>query len=562
MYYEHFRLSGPPFEFNPSASVLYMSAGHREGLAALEWGLSEPSGFTMLVGEIGAGKTTLIYSLLSARHSGVRTAWVANPRISFEEMLRQILGQLGDNRSEKVGKFVLLQAFEAQLAKLPPDECLAVIIDEAQDLSDDALEDLRLLSNFQSLERRRLQFVLVGQIELATRLASPKLRQLNQRIGARALLPTLQGNEIYDYVDYRLRAKGGDIKTLFTHGALKELTHASGGIPRRINVLCHNALFNAFAQGEPCVTAENMRDAAHDYDHLLMSKASMSAKVSAKMAASASAAMQSAGSAMQSASAAMLSTTGALRLAAASIGRKAKPSGPIKPAIQSFAAVAVRALSAAATFAALCLLGVAVAGFLEMQPVRENLSAFAHRFASQAAAKLRTPIVVERSPLQFMPNSNRAPAASAPNTIGLAPVNAHDRAAKTENELIMRGRPEAPATGASSAKVRPVPNEHPPEASARPNIVPVTLSRAANLSAPTPRAAVAAPTAVTRPQPMVMVRARAGDTLSKIAMRLYGSFEEDDVREDVSKIRAANPQIKNANLIYPGQSIRVQQASK
>jgi len=547
MYYEHFRLSGAPFEFNPSASVLYMSAGHREGLAALEWGLSEPSGFTMLVGEIGAGKTTLIYSLLSARHSGVRTAWVANPRISFEEILRHILGQLGDNRSEKVGKFVLLQAFEAQLAKLPPDECLAVIIDEAQDLSDDALEDLRLLSNFQSLERRRLQIVLVGQIELATRLASPKLRQLNQRIGARALLPTLQGNEIYDYVDYRLRSKRGDIKTLFTHGALKELAHASGGIPRRINVLCHNALFNAFAQGEPCVTAKNMRDAAHDYDHLLVSKASMPAK----MAASASAAMQSA-------SAAMLSTTGALRLAAASIGR-AMPARPSRPAIHTFAAVAVRALSAAATFAALCLLGVAVAGFLEMQPVRDNISAFANRFASQAAAKLKTPIVVERSPLQFMPNSNRA-TAPAPNTIGLAPVNAHDRTAKTANESIMRGRPEAPPTRASSVKVRPAPNERQPEASAVPNIVPVKLSPATNISAPAPRVAVAAPAAVTRPQPTVMVR--AGDTLSKIAMRIYGSFQEDDVRADVSRIRAANPQIKNANLIYPGQSIRVQQASK
>jgi hypothetical protein len=138
-----------------------------------------------------------------------------------------------------------------------------------------------------------LQIVLVGQPDLAARLASPKLRQFNQRIGARALLPTLQGNEIYDYVDYRLRAKGGDIKTLFTHGALKELSRASGGIPRRINVLGHNALFNAFAQGEPCVTAENMRDAAHDYDHLMVSKASLSAK----MSASASKAMQSASAA-------------------------------------------------------------------------------------------------------------------------------------------------------------------------------------------------------------------------------------------------------------------------
>jgi type II secretory pathway predicted ATPase ExeA/nucleoid-associated protein YgaU len=538
MYYEHFRLNGAPFEFNPSASVLYMSAGHREGLAALEWGLSEPSGFTMLVGEIGAGKTTLIYSLLSSRHNGVRTAWVANPRISFEEMLRQILGQLGVNRSEKIGKLVLLQAFDAELAKLGPDECLAVIIDEAQDLSDDALEDLRLLSNFQSLERRRLQIVLVGQLDLATRLASPKLRQLNQRIGARALLPTLQGNEIYDYVDYRLRSKGGDIKTLFSQGALKELARASGGIPRRINVLCHNALFNAFAQGEPCVTAENMGDAAHDYDHLLVSKGS----VSAKMAASASAAMQSA-------SAAMLSTTGALRSAASSIRQKATPAESIRPAMRSGAATVVRALSAAATFAALALLGVAVAGLLEQQPVRNNLSTLAHRFASKAATKLRTPItpiVVERSPLQFMKSSPGA-AGQAPNTIGLAPVNAHDRAAKTENQLIMRGRGDAPPTHASSIKVRPAPIEREPEASAAPSIVPVTLSRVTTFPARSPRSTV-------------MVR--AGDTLSKIAMRLYGSFEEDDVRDDVSRIRAANPQIKNANLIYPGQSIRVDRGSK
>ena len=125
-----------------------------------------------------------------------------------------------------------------------------MIIDEAQDLSDDALEDLRLLSNFQSLERRRLQIVLVGQIDLAKRLAGPQLRQLNQRIGARALLPTLPRSEIHDYIDYRLRSRGGDIERLFTRGAIRELSRASGGIPRRINVLCHNALLLAYAQGK------------------------------------------------------------------------------------------------------------------------------------------------------------------------------------------------------------------------------------------------------------------------------------------------------------------------
>jgi nucleoid-associated protein YgaU len=277
------------------------------------------------------------------------------------------------------------------------------------------------------------------------------------------------------------------------------------------------------------VTAENMRDAAHDYDHLLASKASMSAKMST-----------SAGKAMQSASAAMLSTTGALRRAVAGVGRVSMPATPIRPAIQSFAAVAVRALSAAFTFAALCLLGVAVAGMLQLEPVRNNLSSLAHRFTSQAAKlqKPITPIIIERSPSHFATTSDRT-TIPAPNTIGLAPATAHDRTAKTANELIMRGRADVPS--------RPVSKQRQPEASVAPNIVPVTLTPVTNYSAPAP-------------QSTVMVR--AGDTLSKIAMRLYGSFQEDEVREDVSRIRAANPQIKNANLIYPGQSIRVQQASK
>ncbi len=502
MYYEHFGLSGAPFEFNPSASVLFMSAGHREGLAALEWGLCEPSGFTMLVGEIGTGKTTLIYSLLATRHTGVRTAWVANPRLSFEEMLRQILGQLGVNQSETSGKLSLLQAFDAQLASLGPDECVAVIIDEAQDLNDDALEDLRLLSNFQSLGRRRLQIVLVGQIDLAKRLARPQLRQLNQRIGARALLPTLQGKEIYDYVEYRLRSRGGDIERLFTRSAVRELSRASGGIPRRINVLCHNALFLAYADGEECVTAEHVRDAAHDYDHLLASRAS----APVKMAASASAAMQSASEAM--------------RYAAASFGRMATPAASIGPAMQSFAATAVRAAAEACTFAALCLLGIAVVGFFELRPVRNNLSALAARFASQATG-LRSPIVVERSPAQFKTGSYQA-TIPAPNTLGLAPVNVHDSSARDANELneLMMKRVRArhfSTTGRSVAKERQ---------------------------------------SETNADATVLVR--AGDTLSKIAMRLYGSFGTDEL----SRLTAANPQIKDANVIYPGQSIRVQQAAK
>jgi type II secretory pathway predicted ATPase ExeA len=498
MYYEHFGLSGAPFEFNPSASVLFLSAGHREGLAALEWGLREPSGFTMLVGEIGAGKTTLIYSLLASRHQGVRSAWVANPRLSFEEMLRQILGQLGDNKSQTSDKLALLQAFDAQLASLAPDECVAVIIDEAQDLSDDALEDLRLLSNFQSLERRQLQIVLVGQIELARRLSAPQLRQLNQRIGARALLPVLQDKEIYDYVEYRLRSRGGDIERLFTRGALRELMRSSGGIPRRINVLCHNALMLAYAAGEESAAVQHVRDAAHDYDCLLANRES----APVKMAASVSEAIRS----------------------ATRFARTTRPAASGRPAIRA---------AAAGTFAAICLLAIVGAGISEVRPLRETLTALSARYASHDK-RPQAQILAQWSPAQFKARSDEAT-----KPISVAPLNVHDGSAGSANEVIMRG----PA-GESSTTVFPAP-EPKPETSPATNVIPVKLSSAANVAAPAPAADAT-------------ISVRVGDTLSKIAMRLYGSFGTDEL----GRLTAANPEIKDMNLIYPGQSIRVSQTGK
>jgi type II secretory pathway predicted ATPase ExeA/nucleoid-associated protein YgaU len=505
MYYEHFGLSGAPFEFNPSASVLFMSAGHREGLAALEWGLREPSGFTMLVGEIGAGKTTLIYSLLATRHQGVRSAWVANPRLSFEEMLRQILGQLGASQSPTSDKLTLLQAFDAQLASLGPDECVAVIIDEAQDLSDDALEDLRLLSNFQSLERRRLQIVLVGQIELARRLAGSQLRQLNQRIGARALLPLLQGKEIYDYVEYRLRSRGGDIDRLFTRGAVRELNRASDGIPRRINVLCHNALLLAYAEGETSASVQNVRDAAHDYDHLLASEASAPVKMAA-------------------------SVSEAIKSASASVTRMRRPAASRRPVIRA---------AAAGAFAAMSLLAIVGAGVIELRPAHNLLAAVLAPFASQEK-KPQPQILAQLSPAQFTTRPDEI-AKPAPKPINVAPLNAHDGSAGSANELIMRGPAEGPSTTVPS-----VPEQPKPETSPAPNVIPVKMTSAGNVSLPAQASASAT------------ISVRAGDTLSKIAMRLYGSFGT----EQLSRLTAANPEIKNANLIFAGQSLRVNQTGK
>src|ERR1700722_7833339 len=513
MYYEHFGLSGAPFECNPSASVLFLSAGHREGLAALEWGLHEPSGFTMLVGEIGAGKTTLIYSLLAARHRGVRSAWVANPRLSFDEMLRQILGQLGVTLAQTSDRLALLQAFDAQLASLGADECIAVIIDEAQDLSDDALEDLRLLSNFQSLERRRLQIVLVGQIELARRLSAPQLRQLNQRIGARALLPVLQGKEIYDYVEYRLRARGGDIERLFTRGAIKELMRSSGGIPRRINVLCHNALMLAFSEGGESAAVQHVRDAVHDYDRLLASRES----TPVKMAASVSEAIRS----------------------ATRFARTTRPAASGRPAIRA---------AAAGAFAAICLLAIVGAGISEVRPFRETLTALSARYASQDKRQLPQ-ILAQWVPAQFKTRSDET-TKPAPKPLKLAPLNVHDGSAGSANELIMRAPAEVPSTTVVPAPAKPKPETNPPA-----SILPVKLSSAGNISAPA-KASTDKDDKGSRQGATVVVG--TGDTLSKIAMRLYGSFGTDEL----GRLTAANPQIKDMNLIFPGQSIRVSQTGK
>ncbi len=398
----------------------------------------------------------------------------------------------------------MLQAFDAQLAKLGPDECVAVIIDEAQDLSDDALEDLRLLSNFQSLERRRLQIVLVGQIELARRLAAPQMRQLNQRIGARALLPILQGKEIYDYVEYRLRSRGGDIERLFTRGALRELTRSSGGIPRRINVLCHNALLLAYSEGEESAAVRHVRDAADDYDRLVTSKAS----APVKMAASVSEAIGS---------------------ASARFARKATPAASRRPVIRA---------AARGAFAALCLLAIAGAGISELRPVRDNLSALSARFASQEK-KPQPQILAEGTPAQFKTQSYQA-TIPARKPIVSAPINVHDGSAGSANELIMPGAAEGPSTTQPEA-----PEGRKPETTPASNITRVKFSSPGKVSAPAQASAGAT------------ILVQAGDTLSKIAMRIYGSFGTDEL----SRLTAANPEIKNANLIFPGQSLRVQQTA-
>jgi general secretion pathway protein A len=268
VYYQHFGLNGPPFQFTPSPAMVYMSQTHREGMAALEWGLMhESSGFSLLAGESGTGKTTLIASLLSRQYQRLHLAYVTNPRLDFPDVLRLILTQLGVETAG-LSKGEMLDALGRFLGGLRPAERVAIIFDEAQGLSDDTLEELRILSNYGRPGENQLQLILAGQPELLRRLRAPNLRQFNDRIGARTLLVPLDASETLEYIDYRLRSKGGSAAKIFNRKALKYIVAASAGVPRRVNLLCHNAMLLAYAAGARQVTLKMAQEAVAEYQDL------------------------------------------------------------------------------------------------------------------------------------------------------------------------------------------------------------------------------------------------------------------------------------------------------
>lgn len=270
MYYSHFGLNGPPFQLTSSPTTLYVSRGHREAYSALEWGLlRESSGFTVLVGEVGTGKTTLVLAILAQRYQSVRPIYLSNPKLTFEEMLKLILKQLG-LKAQRRSRLADLEALNNFLCALPSEERVAIIIDEAHDLSDETIEHLRLLSNGGKADEKQLHFVFVGQPELLRRLRSASLRQLDQRIGARSVLNPLDSAEIGEYVERRVSARGGSSKRIFSPGALRQIIRHSGGIPRRINVLCHNAMLRAYAAGAVQVDSLIVQATVTEYDGLFL----------------------------------------------------------------------------------------------------------------------------------------------------------------------------------------------------------------------------------------------------------------------------------------------------
>ena len=271
MYAPFFGLSQEPFSIAPDPRFLFMSEMHREALAHLLYGLGGGGGFVLLTGEIGAGKTTVCRAFLEQLPVHCAVAYIFNPRLTAAELLQAVCDEFAIVTPTSASLKQLVDALNAFLLQAHAQGRQGVlIIDEAQSLSADVLEQLRLLTNLETAERKLLQIVLIGQPELRTMLARPDLEQLAQRVIARYHLPALDLAQTAQYVHHRWavagarRADGGAVALPFEPAALRLVHRLARGVPRRINVLCDRALLGAYAQGRTTVNAPTLRQAARE----------------------------------------------------------------------------------------------------------------------------------------------------------------------------------------------------------------------------------------------------------------------------------------------------------
>lgn len=249
MYTQFFGLSEHPFSISPNPKYLYMSERHGEALAHLNYGLQDGGGFVLLTGEVGTGKTTVSRCLLQQLPAETEIAYILNPSLSERDLLAAICDEFQLPYPDDAGiKRLFDQIRDHLLANLAAGKRSVVLVDEAQHLLPGVLEQLRLLTNLETDERKLLQVVLIGQPELQQILRQPLLRQLAQRITARYHLLPLAQSDVDAYVRFRLQV-AGCIQPIFTPHAIKTLHRLSGGIPRLINLMCDRALIAAFARG-------------------------------------------------------------------------------------------------------------------------------------------------------------------------------------------------------------------------------------------------------------------------------------------------------------------------
>ena len=459
MYYRHFRLKGPPFQAASPDGAVYFSPTHLEGLATLESGLSqELTGFTLLTGEAGTGKTTLIYSLLQRDYKRARIAHIDDPKLSFLEIMQVILTQL-NLYSTGSTKLDYLEALDRFLQLRGKEERIAIIVDEAQVLSDDVLEELRLLSNHVQSHDRSLQLILVGHPELAERLKQPELRQLNQRISSRGVLKPLNAAQAVKYVECKLSAQDGKSSAIFERGALKCLLRRSDGLPRKINMLCHSAMLAAYNSLEKKVSYKTARRIAAEYhDSVKITRRGFGARLPALVGGAALASLLLLGFVYPNVWSVLSNSVSFGR----SIEQTVRPVEPVKQVQQ-------------------------------VKPVQQAKAVEQIKPVEQAKA-------VEQPGVEGHPDSGAKPKATAP----LAPPSVELRASLAPGAA----PPAAPQSNVAGPPTAP-----------EMRTVPAAAAAPAAVSAATQKQTAVAAT----PEQRSQITVRQGDTLEKIAIRYFGS---------------------------------------
>ena len=264
MYEKYFGFKTLPFRITPDPRFLYENPSCREAMASLCYGIEGRKGFIVITGEPGTGKTRLVKDFMQRASVVIRTAFIPTPKLTSTELLGFVLNDLGIVPTTQDRGVLTLQLKDYLIEQFEKRHIVALLVDEAQQLSNELLEELRLLSNLETNEDKLIQIVLLGQPELETRLDQPDLRQLKQRVALHCSLAPLKDDEVNLYMQARLKTAGFEEKTLFEPKAVEKIALYSKGIPRLINVICDNALITCYASSKKVVSAEFVEEVARD----------------------------------------------------------------------------------------------------------------------------------------------------------------------------------------------------------------------------------------------------------------------------------------------------------
>lgn len=269
MYKEYYGLKAMPFNITPDPQFLFLSPSHQEAIQHLRYGIAEKKGFIVLTGEVGCGKSTLCrYLLNEIENKPIETALILNPCVSETQLLQAILRELGVEKVKQSRQACLEQLNSHLLKLIEAGRDIVVIIDESQNMTFQALEHIRLLSNLETNTQKLLQIILIGQPELKEKLQHQSLRQLKQRILVHYDLRPLNREEMEQYIRYRLIIAGANGRPEFTKAAMSKLYRHSRGIPRVINNLCDKSLLSAFIKSKDLVSWWDVRRAVKEVKSL------------------------------------------------------------------------------------------------------------------------------------------------------------------------------------------------------------------------------------------------------------------------------------------------------